>query len=86
MPNFLKILFLEIPKMTQKVTNTCISLIATYISCMWNVRDSNMDTNTVIKYIKGEILIKHRYLVYAIDDKMSDMATQQYCALERFEI
>ena len=50
---------------------------------MWNVRDTNMDTNTVIKYIKGEMLNKHRFLMYAMEEKFSDMVTEKYCALER---
>ena len=30
---------------------------------MWNVKDKNMSTNDVIKYIKGEIIIKLNMLL-----------------------
>ena len=84
--NFLKLIFLETPKLHQKVKNTCISLIATYIVCMWNVRDKHMNTHAVIIYLKGEIVMKHRYIRYAVGDKFSSMVTQQYCVLDRIDI
>ena len=60
--------------------------MATYIVCMWNVRDSSMNTNDVIKYIKGEISSKHRYIEYAMQDKFNNMVTEQYCSLNRVDI
>ena len=50
---------------------------------MCYVRDKNMDTNAIIKYIKGEIVMKHRYIEYVMADKFSDMVTQHYVALHR---
>ena len=84
--NFLKILLLETSEMTQKVKNSCVSLVSTYIICMWNVRDNNLDKDSVIKYIKGEIINKHRYLEYAMEEKFLHMVTQQYCAMDSLDI
>ena len=84
--NLLKLLLLETPRLAQKVKNTCISLVATYIVCMWNVKNKNMDTNTRMKYLKGEIITKHRYIAYALEDKLSEKVTQQYWELDRIDL
>ena len=83
---FINLLFLDPPKSPKKVKNTYISLIATYIVCMWYVRDKNMDTNSVIEYIKGEIVMKHRYIEYVMANKFSNMVTQQYSTLDRNDL
>ena len=84
--HFIKLIFLEIPKLPHKIVNTCISLLATYIVCMWNVRDKRMDSNAVIRYIKGEILMKHKYMKYAMAENFCDIVSQQYYALDRIDI
>ena len=84
--NFIRLIFLEMPSFSQKIKNTCLSLMATYIVCMWNVRNSSMNTNDVIKYIKGEISSKHRYIEYAMQDKFNNMVTEKYCSLNRVDI
>ena len=84
--NFINLLFLDPPKSSKKIKNTCISLIATYIVCMWYVRDKNMDTNGIIRYIKGEIVMKHRYIEYAMANKFRNMITQHYFDLDKNDI
>ena len=71
-------------KVTKKVKKY-IYIINSNIHCL-HVKDKNMGTNAVIKYIKGEISMKHRYREYAMADKFSNMVTQQYYALDRNDI
>ena len=80
--NYMKILFLDLPKLGKKEKNICLFLVTTYIVCIWNLKDNRSSLPIVIKHIKGKIIQKNRYLRYAIGDKYDNMVTQPFSSLK----
>ena len=74
-PDFSSLLYLEIPKLERRVKNTCIFLISTYVVCMWHMKQNQRSAQVTIRYIKGQILQKHKYMKYAMNNKISYMLT-----------
>ena len=80
--NYIRILFLEMPKLGTKEKNVCILLITTYIFSLWNLKENHSNAQFIIRHINGKILKKHRYIRYALGDKFIDIDTQQFYRLK----
>ena len=79
--NLMKILFLELPKISKSKKNTCLVFVSTYIICLWNLKDNRANSQSVIQHIKWKILQKSRILRYALSEKYVDMVTHQFSML-----
>ena len=59
-PQFIKLSFLDTPKVNKKYKNAIIMLMSTFIVSIWQARQGNMSPNVSVKYIKGTFLQKKR--------------------------
>ena len=72
-PQLIKLCYLVIPKMDKKFKNATIMFMSTFIVCMWQVRQSNMNYNTYKSYIKRKLLQKQRLIKCILGNKMENI-------------
>ena len=48
---------------------------------MWHMKQNHRSAQVTIRYIKGQILQKHKYMKYAMNNKISYMLTQKFGSL-----
>ena len=55
-PNMLKILMFDVPNIERTAKNTCIVLVATYVTNIWIARKLELTPSAAIRLIKGKII------------------------------
>ena len=81
-PNMIKMLMLDIPNTEKREKNTCIILVATYITNIWIVRKAELTPVAAINLIKSKIMYNKFINVHRLRDKFSLVFTESYKTLE----
>ena len=85
-PQFIKLSFLDIPKVDKKCKNAMLMLMSTFIVSIWQARQSNMSSNVSLNYIKGKFLQKKRQLTYIFGDKIESVLPSEICKIKWSEL
>ena len=67
--NFMDLLFTGLSSIECGSRNIFLSLISTYIFCMWNMRQTHTNVHVTIRYIKSQIHQKNKHLKLALGKK-----------------
>ena len=77
--HLLKLLFLVIPKIEQRIQNTICIVISSYISCTWHNKE---DTRFLTYKFKAKIIEGHKYHKLILKEKMQNIFTENYSNLD----
>ena len=81
-PNMIKILMFDISNIGKTIRNTCIILVATYITNMWIARKADLTPTAAIKLIKSKILYNKFINSHRLKGKFNLIFTENYRTLE----
>ena len=78
----LELLSLNLPSLNTKERNTCLILLATYIDCVWQGRKNKVFNDSLVKLIRGRILLNHFYIKKILGNGISCKFSKNYCAMK----
>ena len=78
----IKILMFDVSNIGITVKNTCIILVATYITNVWIARKAELSPAAAIKLIKSKILYNKCINSYRLKDKFNLVFTENYRTLK----
>ena len=85
-PQLIKLCFLFIPNMDKKCKNAAILLMSTFIVSMWQLRNSNMNSNGYKSFIKRKLLQKQQLMKYVLGNNMEKSLPQNVCNMKRNDL
>ena len=81
-PNMIKVLMLDIPNVEKTEKNTCVILVATYITNIWIARKAELTPIAAINLIKSKVLYNKYINLHRLKDKFPLFFTDSYKTLE----
>ena len=81
-PNMIKVLMLDIPNVEKTEKNTCVILVATYITNIWIARKAELTPIAAINLVKSKVLYKKYINLHRLKDKFPLFSTDSYKTLE----
>ena len=76
----------DISNVNRLERNTCIVLVATYITNIWIARKLELSPNVAIRFIKGKILFNKLLHKYRLKGNFNLVFTDMYQALRHSNI
>ena len=81
-PQFIRLSFMEIPKMDIKAKNAAIFMLSTYIVSMWQARQSNMDHAICVKHVKSCLIKKIGLIKLSLGEKIKNKFSMKICDMK----
>ena len=81
-PNMIKISMFNLPNINRIEKNTCIILLATYITNIWISRKLGLTPTAAIRLIKSKIMYNKFINLHRLKDKFGTFFTDTYQNLE----